>query len=293
MDLGITYRGRVATTEDVAFIKGLMAEHPNDSRYSLSRRLCRAWNWVQQNGALKEMVCRGFLLQLHRAGHIQLPAKRCTPNNPLVHRKRPPRVEVDQTPISRKLGEILPIKFCQVRRTPMEKLFNSLVEQHHYLGYIHPVGEHLKYIVFADSRPVACLAWSSAPRHIGCRDRFIGWSQKDRQQRLHLIAYNLRYVLLPWVTAPHLASHVLGKMARILSSDWESVFHHPLYFIETFIDETRFTGTCYRAANWVYLGKTTGRGKNDQTNKPNRSLKAVYGLPLHRNFRRYLCGGQS
>ena len=169
-------------------------------------------------------------------------------------------------------------------------LYAGLIEQHHYLGYCHPIGEHLKYVVFAHDRPVACFAFSSAPRHIGCRDRFIGWDQEQRKKNLHLIAYNTRFLLLPWVQVRFLASHLLGRMARAAAADWQRIYNHPIYFLETFVDTSRFVGSAYRAANWIFLGQTTGRGKNDQTNKPNRSIKAVWGYPLCANFRACLCG---
>jgi hypothetical protein len=291
MDLEIKYQGRVATTVDIAFINKLIGENPDDSRWALSKKLCKAWGWVQPNGALRDMVCRGFMLQLHRAGCIKLPPRKSTPNNPLLNRKKPVKVKIDQTPISTTLSRLQPLEFRQVRRTPSEKLFNSLIDQYHYLGYCHPVGEHLKYIVSAQQRPIACLSWSSAPRHIGCRDRFIGWSKDIRQKNLSLIVYNSRFLLLPWVRISHLASHILGRMAKILPAEWERIYNHPIYFLESFVDQERFRGTCYRAANWIFLGETTGRGKNDQTNKPNRSIKAVWGYPLSRDFRDQLSGG--
>jgi hypothetical protein len=172
-------------------------------------------------------------------------------------------------------------------------LFNSLIEHYHYLGYCQPVGEQLKYIVFAEGRPIACLAWSSAPRHIGCRDRFIGWSKEMREKHLSLMACNTRLLILPWVRVSCLASHILGKMARILPNDWEQIYNHPLYYLETFVDQERFLGTCYRAANWITVGQTTGRGKNDQTHKVNRSIKGVWGYPLSKDFRFHLCGGRA
>jgi hypothetical protein len=189
------------------------------------------------------------------------------------------------------LRQIQPLEFRQVRRTSSEKLFNSLIEHYHYLGYCQPVGEHLKYIIFAQDRPIACLAWSSPPRHIGCRDKFIGWSKDIREKNLCLIAYNSRFLLLPWVRISCLASHILSRMARVVRADWERVYHHPIYFLETFVDQERFKGTCYKAANWIYLGNTTGRGKNDQTHKPNRSIKAVWGYPLSKDFRNQLSWG--
>lgn len=288
MVMGIRYQGRVATRQDVEFIKKLIAENPGASRRALSQKLCQAWDWVQSNGALRDMVCRGLMLCLDRAGYIQLPPRKFTPNNPLVHRKGPATVAIDQGPLQAPLSRIQPIEIQQVRHTPLEKLFNGLMAQYHYLGYCHPVGEHLKYIVYAQERPIACFAWSSAPRHIGCRDKFIGWSQNTRKRNIHLIAYNSRFLVLPWVRVPFLASHLLGRMAKVLPVDWESLYHHPICFLETFVDTERFKGTCYKAANWVYLGNTTGRGKNDQTNKPNRSIKAVLGYPLSENFRRLL-----
>jgi len=291
MDLEIKYQGKVATTDDVDFIKRIIAENPHDSRRSLSKKLCEAWNWVQPNGALRDMVCRGFLLRLHRAGYIKLPARKFTPNNPFVNRESPAKVEIDQTTICSTLSKIQPLEIRQVRRTSFEKLFNSLIAQHHYLGYCHPVGEHLKYIVFAEGRPIACLSWSSAPRHIGCRDRFIGWSADIRKRNLHLIAYNIRFLILRWVRVPYLASHILGRIAKVVPVDWQRVYNHRIYFLETFVDTERFKGTCYKAANWIYLGDTTGRGKNDQSHKANRSIKAVWGYPLSRDFREVLQRG--
>ena len=234
------------------------------------------------------MVCRGLLLALHRAGHIELPPPQYVVSQAQLKRCTPAPVAIDTVPLCSSLNAVRPLVFRQVRRTPDEPLCNSLIEQYHYLGYTQPVGEHLKYLVYSGERPIACLAWSSAPRHLGCRDRFIGWSAEARRRNIRFIAYNPRYLILPWVQVPHLASHILGHMARILAGDWEQVYGHPVYFLETFVDPQRFRGTCYRAANWVMLGRTTGRGKDDQTGKPNRSIKDVLGYPLRRDFRQRL-----
>ncbi|HMH63410.1 MAG TPA: DUF4338 domain-containing protein [Bradyrhizobium sp.] len=225
---------------------------------------------------------------LHRAGEIELPPIRFKTLNPFVRRATPAPMLIDTTPIASALKELQPIELQQVRRTGDEPLFNSLMEQHHYLKYEQPVGEHAKYLVWAQGRPIACLAWSSAPRHLGSRDRYIGWSAETRQRNIRFIAYNTRFLILPWIRVPHLASHILGRMAAVLSDDWQRMYHHPIYFAETFIDPGRFRGTCYRAANWQLLGLTTGRGKNDQTNKPNRPIKEILGLPLTPRFREYL-----
>ena len=282
------YRGRTFTAEEIGFIRALIAEDPKASRRRLSARLCEAWQWKQANGAPRDMVCRGLLLMLHRAGEIELPAIRFRPPNPLVRRDRPQPVLIDMTPLSGTLAEIRPVALQQVRKTADEPLFNSLMEQHHYLGYEQPVGEHLKYLMWAHGRPIACMAWSSAPRHLGSRDRYIGWSAEARRRNIRFIAYNTRFLILPWIRVPHLASHILGRVAAALSQDWERMYHHPVYFAETFIDPGRFRGTCYRAANWVWMGRTTGRGKASNSYIPNRSIKEVLGLALTPRFRELL-----
>lgn len=283
------YRGRTITVGEVGFIRALILAHPHASRNELSRRLCEAWNWKQANGVPRDMVCRGLLLQLDRAGAIELPAVRRRPPNPLVLGCRPEPVVPDNRPVRGPLSEILPLEIEQVRQSEQELLFNSLVEQYHYLRYQRPVGEHLKYLVRTRGQAIACLAFSSAPRHLASRDRFIGWDAAARRRNLHLIAYNTRFLILPWVQqAPHLASHILGRMARQVSRDWERFYAHPIHLLETFVDPERFAGTCYRAANWMVVGKTTGRGKDSNSDRPNRSLKLVLVLPLDRRFRELL-----
>jgi hypothetical protein len=270
------YRGRVITAEDIFFIRRLVAEHPAASRRRLSEKLCEAWQWKQANGALRDMVCRGLLLMLHRAGQIELPPVRYTPPNPLVRREPPQPMPIDTAPLTGALGEIRPITLQQVRKTADEQ----------------PVGEHLKYLVWAGHplgrRPVACMAWSSAPRHLGSRDRYIGWNADARKRNIRFVAYNTRFLILPWVTVPNLASHILGRVTSALPGDWERIYSHPVYFAETFIDPGRFRGTCYRAANWVLMGRTTGRGKASNSYIPNRSIKEVLGLALTRRFRELL-----
>src|SRR5712672_1630489 len=282
------YRGRVVTASDVNSIRQLIAENPGASRRRLSEKLCEAWQWKQANGALRGMVCRGLLLMLHRAGEIELPPIRFQTLNPFVRRATPAPMLIDTTPIASALKELQPIELQQVRRTGDEPLFNSLMEQHHYLKYEQPVGEHAKYLAWAQGRPIACLAWSSAPRHLGSRDLYIGWSAEARRRNIRFIAYNTRFLILPWVRVEHLASHILGRMAARISDDWQGMYGHPIHFLETFVDPERFRGTCYRAANWVLLGKTTGRGKQSNSYVPNRSIKEVLGYPLTKRFRELL-----
>ena len=283
------YRGQEIDGEQLAFLREFIRTHPTSSRWKLSRQLCEVLGWKQANGALRDIVCRGLLLMLERAGEIELPpVRRHIRGQCRTGRARPEAMLIDNTPLAMPLQKLGPVEIQSVRRTADEPLFNSLMEHYHYLAYEQPVGEHLKYLAWAQGRPIACLAWSSAPRHLGSRDRYIGWSAETRRRNIRFIAYNTRFLILPWVRVPHLASHILGKVTRALSEDWQRMYGHPVYFAETFIDPGRFRGTCYRAANWQLLGLTTGRGKNDQTNKPNRPIKEILGLPLTPRFREYL-----
>jgi hypothetical protein len=284
----LKYRGRIITDAHLLYIRELIAAHPQASRRTLSKKLCEAWRWRQANGALSDMVCRSLLLMLARAGQIMLPPVKYVRHNPLANRARPMPRLIDTTPFEGELHELGPLDFQLVRRTGDEPLFNSLLEQHHYLGYEQGVGENLKYLVWGQSRPIACLAWSSAPRHLGARDRYIGWSAEARRRNIRFLAYNLRFLVLPWVRLKNLASHILGRIALRISQDWENLYGHPLYFLETFVDPGRFRGTCYYAANWKWLGETTGRGKDSTSHVPNRSIKHVLGYPLHPHFRERL-----
>jgi hypothetical protein len=288
MEIVLRHQGHAVTQAEVQSIREIIAAHPEASRRRLSEIVCEAWNWRQENGALRAMLCRGLMLALHRAGHIELPPVRWTNVNPLVSRLQPQPVEVDRTEVRCSLRDFGALDLFQVKHTPQEKLFNWLMASEHYLGYVRPIGESLKFMAFAGLRPVALFAWSSAPRHLAPRDNYIGWSPEVRRRRIHFVAYNTRYLIPPWIQVPHLASHLLSRMTKMLPQEWEKVYRHPVYFAETFVDTTRHRGTCYRAANWVFMGRTTGRGKDDQTHKPNRTLKDVLGLPLVDDFRQRL-----
>ena len=229
-------------------IREVIAQHPGESRFFLSKELCRLWNWTQSNGTPKDMVCRGLMLLLDRQGLITLPDKKR--ELPWLREKRATPVEtVDTAPLECPLSG-LPTDLVMVRRTPGERVYQNLVRRYHYLGYTQPVGEHLEYVAFSHGRPVACIGFSSAPRHIGVRDRYLGWNKEERTFHLHKIVVNTRFLVLPWVKVPHLASHLLGRIARRISSDWQGIYHHPIVWLETFVDPARgFTGTCYKAAN--------------------------------------------
>jgi len=283
----LRYRKRIITSDDVRYIRQVIDDDPRISRRALSQKICRDWNWVQDNGYLKDMVCRSLMLLLERDGHITLPPRKRVPHNPLAVRKPPQKITIDQTPIRGPLTGLSPIKLRQVRKTKWEAIFNSLIEHHHYLGYTQPVGEHLKYLFFSGNRPIAGLSFSSAPYWIDCRDWFIGWSPQAREKNRHLLAYNNRFLILPWIQVPNLASHLLSLCARQINSDWQKLYHHQILWLETFVDTERFKGTCYKAANWHFLGTTKGTGKDNKL-KQCVSIKAMYGYPLVRNFREML-----
>jgi len=284
----LSFRGRQIHQADVTFLRELIAHNPGLSRRQLSVKVCEAWQWVQPNGQPRDMVCRGLLLALHRAGHIELPAKRHSPpNNAIAHRRVAALAPGDTTPIQGVLASLGPLEIRLVRRAEGEALFAHLLSRYHYLGYSRPVGEHLKYLVLAAGRPVACLGWSSAPRQLNLRDQFVGAPKQAYRHNLHLIAYNSRYLILPWVKVPHLASHLLGRILRRISSDWQTLYHHPVHLLESFVDIQRFRGTCYRAANWTCVGRSGGRGTKSKTGDQT-SIKELWVYPLGRHFRERL-----
>lgn len=252
-------------------------------------KVCEAWNWVQPNGQLRDMLCRSLMLRLHRAGHIQLPAPRFRAlNNAIRHRRLRAWGEVDTSPWQGTLAELGSLDIRQVRRSPDEGLFNHLIQQYHYLGYSRPVGEHLKYLVRAAGRPVACLAWSSAPLQLNLRDAYVGAPKEAYRHNLHLIAYNSRYLIAPWIRVPQLASLLLARIARRLSADWEALYGHPIHLLESFVDLERFAGTCYRAANWQCLGRSRGLGTKSKPGAPETSIKELWVYALSGKLRERL-----
>ena len=287
-DILLSFRGREIRAAEVAFLRQLIADHPGLSRCALSVRACQAWNWTQPNGQLRDQVCRSLMLRLHREGHIDLPAPRIKAvNNAIRHRHVRSVSAVETTPIEGTLRSLQPLEIRLVRRAEGEDLFAQLLRDHHYLGYSRPVGEHLKYLVLAGPRPVACLGWSSAPLRLDLRDRFVGAPKEAYRHHLHCIAYNSRYLILPWVRVPHLASHLLGRVARRIARDWQELYGHPVVLLESFVDTERFAGTCYHAANWRCVGRSEGRGTKSKTGA-RTSIKELWAYPLAKDFRAQL-----
>lgn len=283
--LPITVRKRTITEADLESIQIIVNDHWDKGRTPISQILCQKWNWVQPNGQLKDMACREVLLTLNRKGLLKLPPRKNSAYNEKRNRFIP-IVEIDQTPIKSKLANLEPVELRLVRNTKLEPLYNSLVQEHHYLGFRQIVGNHLKYIAFIGDRPVACLGWGSAAWSVKSRDAFIGWDKKTKENNLHFVANNTRFLILPWVVVKFLASKILALNAKRISDDWLKVYNQPLYLLETFVERNRFQGTCYKAANWICVGQTKGTAKRGHDHLLHGNIKDVYLYPLRKGFRK-------
>lgn len=289
MERGIHLQGRTLSAEDIVFIRQLIRDHPNWHRTRLSQEVCRGWNWTNGKGNLKDMAARSLLRKLDAQGLIALPAPICSANNAYRH-QADSSIHVDQVLITDRLSEMAPIRVVPVQEPSHARLFRGLLQAYHYLGYSGPVGENLQYLVFdRNERPLACLLFGAAAWQVACRDQFIGWTPSVRARGLFRIANNMRFLILPWVRVAHLASHVLGQVQRRLSTDWLIKYGHPIDLLETFVEVGRFNGTCYAAANWIRVGETTGRSRNDRHKRLRLPVKAVWLYPMGKHFRTRLC----
>jgi hypothetical protein len=259
-------------------------------RTRISEELCRRWDWRNANGRLKDMAARTLLLKLERSGHIQLPARQRPSSNGFRNRSVPVVASATE-PIQGRLRDLQPLSVSVVPPASDDlHLFNGLLAGHHYLSHRNTVGENLRYLVRdCMGRPVACALFGSAAWKCADRDAYVGWDRVTRERNLQRLTNNTRFLILPWVVVPHLASHVLGLIARRIRADWQAKYGHPVYALETFVDRERFQGTCYRAANWLRLGATRGRTRNDSEHSIRTAVKDVYLLPLVANFRQRLC----
>lgn len=286
-------QGRRIGAEELAQIKGLLAAQPGWSRWRVSVELARLWNWRSATGQLKDMAARTLLLKLAQRRRIELPPRRRASPNRMRHKQMPTLEHaVCEEPLHGPLSGLLPLTFTEVSTPPTAEraLFEVLLHRHHYLSHRSPIGENLQYLVReCGGRPVACLLFGAAAWQCADRDRHIGWDASTRAQRLHLLTNNTRFLILPWVQVPHLASHVLSRVTRRLSADWQRKYGHPIYLLETFVDTSRFLGVCYGAANWIHTGQTTGRTRQNKTNVAQAPLKAVWLYPLRKDFRQALC----
>jgi hypothetical protein len=283
-------QGQRITADEIGLIRDLMAEHRDWGRTRLSEELCRLWNWCNGQGRIKDMAARTLLLKLERRGFITLPARQ-RPSSNRFRNRRVPVVDYARQPIRGQLNDLRPLSVSiVVARSADVRLFNALLARHHYLGHRNTVGENLRYLIRdRHERPVACALFGSAAWKCADRDAFLQWDRATRERNLQGLTNNTRFLVLPWVSVPHLASHVLGRIARRIRSDWQAKYGHPVHALETFVDRSRFRGICYRAANWLRLGETRGRTRNDRHRRIQASVKDVYLYPLIPGFRRELC----
>jgi hypothetical protein len=290
MDDGtVILQGRAIGAAEVEAIRALMVAHPEASRFGLSRLLCEAWNWRTATGQLKDMAARSLLLKVEARGLVRLPPCRRASPNRMRHKRVPPPPPAG-APVEEALGALRPLRIVELSEAPAEQpLFESLLHHQHYLGYTSAVGMNLKYRVCdRQGRPLACALFGSAAWRCAARDQWLGWDPATRARHLQRVTNNTRFLILPGVRVPHLASHVLGQLTRRLRADWRRKYQAPLRVVETFVDSSRFAGTCYRAANWIGVGTTAGRTRQDRWHRLRVAPKTVYVYPLVAHFREEL-----
>lgn len=291
MTMELVIQGRKVKTDDIQLIHRLLKRNPSWHRTRLSIELCKIWDWRTADGRYKDMASRSLLLKLEKLGHITLPPRVTLAYNSLRN-KLIKYVYHETTPIHRNLADITPIKIEPVGNSEGGRLFKYLLSLYHYIGYTGTVGENIKYLVFArDNKPLACLLFGSAAWRIEPRDSFIGWNTDTQKGNLYKITNNMRFLILPWVKVPYLASHILSKVSSRIRTDWINKYGHPVYLLESFVEQKRFFGTCYKAANWMYVGQTKGRTRNDRYSTIRVPIKDVYLYPLTKDFRERLING--
>lgn len=285
----LVVQGRQLESTGIVRIRKLIADNPNWSRRRLSKALCDEWGWRNANGQPKDMAARTLLVKLHNRGLIELPPRRQTPSNRMMCRSIPQQ-NWDTTPVCGTLKDLGPLKVEEISNNSAARIrFAAALAEFHYLGCRGTVGENLQYAVTDDSgRLLACLLFGSPAWKCRARDEWIGWSSEQRQRHLHLVTDNTRFLILPFVKVPHLASWILGQVLRRLSDDWERKYGHGIVVVETFVERERFAGTSYKAANWIRLGATTGRSRQDRQHSLKVPVKDVYLFPLQRSCREEL-----
>jgi len=294
-------QGRFIGEAELGQVRALLCEHADWSRRRLSIELAELWDWRSASGQLKDMAARSLLLKLEGRGWIELPPRRQAPPNPMRRKSATPSEEEEEDLFARlsepeirgRLSQLVPLRIEEIsteKQVGKQAEFARLLARYHYLGHRGTVGENLQYLVSdARGQVLACVLFGSAAWQCKARDSEIGWDAASRARGLAHVTNNTRFLILPWVGVPHLASHVLGRIARRVSADWQTKYNHPIHLLETFVDTSRFAGTCYRAANWRMVGRTTGRTRQNKTQVAQAAPKTVWLYPLCKNFRELLC----
>jgi hypothetical protein len=285
----VRYCGREFAGDQIERIRELIGSEPESNRARLSRRVCEILDWRRPDGRLKDMSCRVAMLRMERDGLIALPPPEKGNGNG-HNRPRLTNASDPREPMSLGPDELRAIVLSPVARADDDSpLWNELVERYHYLGYKPLPGAQIRYLVRSGDSIVAALGFGAAAWKVAPRDRFIGWTAPQRQRNLRLVVNNARFLILPWAHAANLASCILARAARQLAHDWRARYGHAPVLLETFVERDRFRGTSYRAANWIHVGATQGRGKLDIERCFSVPVKDIFLYPLHRHFRRELC----
>lgn len=290
-DAHFRYCGRIFAEQEVEWIRQLIASNPKKNRARLSRVVCEKLDWVRPDGRSKEMSCRVAMLRMERDGLITLPPpqRKNSNGNNQIHLTKASEPQAHFSCSLRELGEI---KFHHVQRRKGSSLWNELIKRYHYLGYKPLPGAQIRYLVYGGSHLLAALGFGAAAWTVAPRDQFIGWSSDQRKSKLHLVVNNARFLILPWIDVRNLASCLLADVAKRLPSDWQRLYGYQPVLLETFVQKDRFRGTCYRAANWIHVGETKGRGKLDRKCQYALPVKDIFLYPLHKRFRQMLCSLQ-
>lgn len=280
------YCGREFSDTDIKKIRQIISAHPELPREHIARAVCENFGWRKPDGGLKDMSCKVALLRMHRGGMIQLPPPRRKGPSIKPFSRRTPEGEADN-PVNKFVHELKGLRLRKVSNHAESQLWNEYIERYHYLGYKRLPGAQLRYFIDHDKGNLALLGFGAAAWRTAPREKYIGWSDKKREERLHLIVNNARLLILPWIRCQNLVSWILGKIAKQLPVDWEKRYRYRPVLLETFVEDQKFSGLCYKASNWRYLGKTQGLGKINKTNTP-IPIKSVWVYPLTHNFREYL-----
>lgn len=290
MEQPLVIRRRRIEREDLELIRRLIAQEGRKGRTHLSRRLCEIWDWRQANGLFRQIACRDLLRQLHAKGFIELPPVLIVTRKPGYKNHLDPPELFDPVSLEAPLNVAnSSIGIDRVESRQARRVFKGLVGAYHYLGYQQPTGAKIQYLAYFEQRPIACVSFGPAALKVAARDQFIGWSASQREERLPRLVNNDRFVILPDVRGPHLASWLLSRCLRRLCADWNEVYRQDLVLCETFVEEKRFPGISYAAANWINVGQTQGRGRNDRLFQQALPVKSVWLYPLKTNFRQDLC----
>lgn len=279
---------RDITKQDIDLITELIHSDGSKGRTYISKQLCHIWQWRNETGQMRDIACRQLLLKLEEKGRIKLPPPLQKTRQPGYKNKTKITVNLDSSALTGNLNELLPVSFAMVRGRKEEYLFNGIIGKYHYLGYHQGNGRQLKYIVYSQERIIAAIGFAAAAYKTAPRDNYIGWDEQTRKRNLVKVVNNNRFLILPWVNVKNLASYILGYISRNLRTDWQNYHQIDIALMETFVEAERFQGTCYKAANWKYLGKTKGRTRNDRYTQIKAPIKDIYVYPLTKNFSKVL-----